>query len=141
MSRRDAGRAFVIDAGVTLRLAADPFEIAHDIELYAPTYLRSETLSRLHEAAQRGELDPATARARLDWITQWFVHQPVRLLGDAVLKGQAWKVADRLGWPSTYAAEYVAMAILRRCPLVTLDEELARKVMGLIEVATLDDLR
>jgi predicted nucleic acid-binding protein len=134
-------RRFVIDAVVTLRLAADPFEIAADIELFAPTYLRSETLSLLHEAAHRGELDPATARARLDWITHWLVHGPVRLLGDAVLKQQAWKVADRLGWPSTYAAEYVAMAILRRCPLVTLDEALARRVTGIVELASLDDLR
>jgi predicted nucleic acid-binding protein len=134
-------RRFVIDASATLRLAADPFEIAAGIELFAPTYLRSETLSLLHEAAHRGELDQAVARARLDWITQWFAHGPVRLLGDAVLKQQAWKVADRLGWPSTYPAEYVAMAILRRCPLITLDEALAREVNGTIEVASLDDLR
>ena len=132
---------FVIDASVALRLAADPFEIRADVELYAPTYLRSETLSLLHEAAHAGELEPATARDRLDWMTSWFVHQPVRLLGDAVLKAQAWKVADRLGWPSTYAAEYVAMAILRRCPLVTLDEALRRQVTGVIEISSIDDLR
>jgi len=132
---------FVIDASATLRLAADPFEIAGGIELYAPTFLRSETLSSLHEAAQRGELDPATARDRLDWITQWFVRQPVRLLGDAVLKANAWKVADRLGWPSTYAAEYVAMAILRRCPLITLDEAIVQQVRGMVEIAALDELR
>jgi indolepyruvate ferredoxin oxidoreductase alpha subunit len=133
--------AFVIDASVAMRLAADPFEIAADVELYAPTYLCSETLSLLHEAAHAGELAPATARDRLDWMTNWFVHQPVRLLGDAVLKAQAWKVADRLGWPSTYAAEYVAMAILRRCPLITLDKALARQVTGLVEIASIDDLR
>lgn len=132
---------FVIDASATLAIAADPFEIDADIELYAPTLLRSETLSMLHEAVDRGDLDAATARGRLDWITDWFVHRPVRLLGDAVLKSQAWKVADRLGWPSTYAAEYVAMAILRRCPLVTLDAELRKHVSVVIDLATLDDLR
>lgn len=134
-------KRFVIDASATLAIAAEPFEIDGDIELYAPTFLRSETLSLLHEAVHRGSLDAAGGRERLDWITNWFVHRPVRLLGDAVLKTQAWMVADRLDWPSTYAAEYVAMAILRRCPLVTLDPVLREQVTGVIELATLDDLR
>jgi hypothetical protein len=33
------------------------------------------------------------------------------------------------------------MAILRRCPLITIDAALARQVSGIIDVATLDDLR
>ena len=131
---------FVVDGSVALALAAELRELRAGLELYAPTYLRSETLSALHEAAHRGELDAATARARLDWITAWIVHQPVRLLGDAVLKSQAWKVADRLGWASTYAAEYVAMAQLRKCPLVTVDEGLRRQLAGVVELATLEDL-
>ena len=134
-------KRLVIHSSATLAIAADPFDTDGELELYAPTFLRSETLSLLHEAVHRGELDASVARERLDWITQWFAHGPVRLLGDAVLKSQAWKVADRLGWASTYAAEYVAMAILRRCPLVTLDERLREQVTGVIELATLDDLR
>jgi hypothetical protein len=134
-------KRFVIDAGATLAIAADPFDMDADMELYAPTLLRSETLSLLHEASSSGEIDASTARARLDWITQWFVHHPVRLLGDAVLKAQAWKIADQLGWSSTFSAEYVAMAVLRRCPLVTLDPELRQQVTGVIELATLADLR
>ena len=132
---------FVIDASVALHLAAEPRDVPKSLELYAPTLLRSETLSLLHEATHRGELDPDIARGRLDWLTHWFVHQPVRLLGDAVLKAQAWKVADRLGWSSTYVAEYVAMAQLRRCPLVTLDERLRGQLAGVVELATLDELR
>lgn len=89
----------------------------------------------------RGQLEAATACERLDWITRWFVHRPVRLLGDAVLKAQAWKVADQMGWSSTYTAEYVATAILRRCPLVTLDMDLRQRVTGTIALETPDDLR
>jgi hypothetical protein len=40
--------------------------MASGLELQAPTFLRSETLSILHEAVHRGELDAATARAQLD---------------------------------------------------------------------------
>jgi indolepyruvate ferredoxin oxidoreductase alpha subunit len=131
---------FVIDASVALHLAAEPVELRAGLELYAPTYIRSETLSELHEAVHRGDLDAATARARLDWITDFIAHGPIQILGDAVLKSQAWKVADQLGWPSTYTAEYVAMARLRRCPLVTLDDELRRQAVGVVDLATLDDL-
>ncbi len=70
---------FVVDGSLALHLAAQPRELRAGLELYAPTYLRSETLSALHEAAHRGELDAATAKAQLDWITAWIVHQPVRL--------------------------------------------------------------
>ena len=34
---------------------------------------------------------------------------------------EAWRVADELGWAKTYDAEYVALARLLDCRLVTLD--------------------
>jgi hypothetical protein len=33
----------------------------------------------------------------------------IRLLGDPVLQSVAWKIADQLGWPDTFDAEYVAL--------------------------------
>jgi hypothetical protein len=30
---------------------------------------------------------------------------PIRLLGDAVLRRRAWKIAEELGWAETYDAE------------------------------------
>jgi predicted nucleic acid-binding protein len=38
----------------------------------------------------------------------------------------AWQVADELAWAKTYDAEYVGLARLLRCRLVTLDARLRR---------------
>ena len=65
---------------------------------------------------------------------------PIRLLGDAVLRRRAWEVADRLGWASTYDAEYVALTQLQADAFITLDAELARSVEGIVATATLDAL-
>jgi predicted nucleic acid-binding protein len=64
----------------------------------------------------------------------------VRFLGDKVLQAQAWKVADQLGWETTYDAEYVALTQLQADAFVTSDQELARTVAGLVETATTDAL-
>ena len=65
---------------------------------------------------------------------------PIRLLGDAVLRRNAWQIADRLGWAETYDAEYVALTRLQADALVTLDAELARRVEGIVPTATIDAL-
>jgi len=128
---------FVVDCGVVLRLAAEEIDVPAEHELLAPTLLRSQTLSALHEAVQRGELPPDVARERLARIGQ----MPIRLLGDAVLRRNAWEVADQLGWASTYDAEYVALTRLQADALITLDADLARRVEGLVPTATIDALR
>jgi indolepyruvate ferredoxin oxidoreductase alpha subunit len=65
---------------------------------------------------------------------------PIRLLGDAVLRRRAWEVADKLGWASTFNAEYVALTQLQADVFVTLDAELARSVEGIIATASIDAL-
>jgi indolepyruvate ferredoxin oxidoreductase alpha subunit len=52
-----------------------------------------------------------------------------------VLRRQAWKVADQLGWASTYDAEYIALTQLQADAFVTLDAELARGVEGIVATA------
>ena len=37
---------------------------------------------------------------------------------------EAWRIADRLGWAKTYDAEYLALARLLRCRLLTTDAKL-----------------
>ena len=128
---------FVVDASAVLYLASEQVEVSPDHELLAPTLLRSQTLSALHEAVQRGELPADVARERLARIGQI----KIRLLGDAVLRRRAWEVADKLGWDSTYDAEYVALTQLQADAFVTLDAELARQVEGLVETASIDELR
>ncbi len=128
---------FVVDAGAVLHLAAEGADVPDEHELLAPTLLRSQTLSALHEAVQRGELPADVARERLTRVGR----MPIRLLGDAVLRRKAWEVADRLGWDSTYDAEYVALTLLQADAFVTLDKKLARSVKGIVEVASIDALR
>jgi predicted nucleic acid-binding protein len=65
---------------------------------------------------------------------------PIRLLGDAVLRRRAWDLADRLGWASTYAAEYLALTQLQADAFVTMDAKLARSVRAIVTVASIDEL-
>ncbi len=128
---------FVVDCGVVLQLASEDYEVPPEHELLAPTLLRSQALSALHEAVQRGEMPADVARERLTRVNR----MPIRLLGDAVLRRKAWDVADRLGWASTYDAEYVALTLLQADAFVTLDAELARTAADVVATASIDALR
>src|ERR671935_2046823 len=128
---------FVVDAGAVLHLASAGIEVPDEHELLAPTLLRSHTLSALHEAVQRGEIQADVAREHLARIGR----MPIRLLGDAVLRRRAWKLADELGWAETYDAEYIALTQLQADAFVTLDAELARRVDGIVPTATIEALR
>ncbi|HEY6068756.1 MAG TPA: type II toxin-antitoxin system VapC family toxin [Gaiellaceae bacterium] len=128
---------FVVDAGAVLALVSAGTEVSEEHKLLAPTLLRSQTLSMLHEQVQRDEIPADVAREHLTRIRGL----PVRLLGDAVLRRRAWELADRLGWAQTYDAEYVALAQLQKCTLLTLDKKLARSVGGIVPTATLAALR
>jgi predicted nucleic acid-binding protein len=127
---------FVVDAGAVLHMASAETEISGEHELLAPTLLRSQTLSALHEAVQRGEIPADVARDRLARIAR----MPIRLLGDAVLRRRAWEVADQLGWASTYDAEYIALTQLQADAFVTLDADLARSVEGIVATASINAL-
>jgi predicted nucleic acid-binding protein len=128
---------FVVDCGVVLHLAGEGIEVPAEHELLAPTLLRSQTLSALHEAVHAGEMAAEVALDRLARIRA----MPIRLLGDAVLRRRAWELADRLGWAETYDAEYLALTQLQGDAFVTLDTELARRVEGVVPTATIETLR
>jgi predicted nucleic acid-binding protein len=127
---------FVVDLSAVLHLAAEEIEVPAAHKLLAPTLLRSQTLSALHEAVHRGEMPADVARQRLAAIGS----MPIRLLGDAVLRRRAWEIADQLGWASTFAAEYVALTQLQADALITLDAELAYSVHGIVLTASIDEL-
>jgi predicted nucleic acid-binding protein len=128
---------FVVDAGAVLHLASEDVDVPNKHKLLAPTLLRSQTLSALHEAVQGGKLQADVARERLTRIGR----MPIRLLGDAVLRRRAWELADELGWASTYDAEYVALTQLQADAFITLDAKLARSVEGIVRTASIDVLR
>ena len=128
---------FVVDCGAVLHLAGAGIEIAPGHQLFAPTLLRSQTLSALHRAVHAGELPPDVALDRLARIRT----MPIRLLGDAVLRRRAWDLAEQLGWAETYDAEYVALTQLQADALVTLDADLARRVDGIVPTAPVEALQ
>jgi predicted nucleic acid-binding protein len=128
---------FVVDCGVVLDLASREVKVQAEHELLAPTLLRSQTLSALHEAVHRGEISAEVALDRLDRIRAI----PIRLLGDAVLRRKAWSIAEQLDWAETYNAEYVALTQLQADAFVTLDAELARQVEGVVPTATIRALQ
>ena len=127
---------FVVDVSAVLHLVEHGIVVAGEHELLAPTLIRSQALSTVHEAVRRGDLSAQVGRDRLDRVGRL----KIRLLGDAVLRRTAWKVADELGWDSTYDAEYVALTQLQADALVTLDAELARQVEAIVATASVEDL-
>jgi predicted nucleic acid-binding protein len=127
---------FVIDTGTTLYLAKASIAVPPERELYAPTLWRSQTLSAVYEAVQRGDLTPEAAREQLGYINGL----KIRLLGDALLRRRAWEVAEELGMSTTYEAEYVALAQLQKCTLVSTDKRLLKRVADLVPAATVDAL-
>ena len=114
----------VIDAStaVDLCLAPDGFAALHEEALIAPPLILSETLSALHEMRWRGGLPEEMATLGLERRHE----MPVRIIEPDELHEEAWRIADDFGWAKTYDAEYVALAKLNECRLVTVDARLRR---------------
>ena len=127
---------FVIDCETLLGIAAGEVDVAAAHRLVAPTLVRSQALAALYEAARRGEISAAEGIERVTRINSL----KVRFLGDKVLQRTAWRVADQLGWETTYDAEFVALTQLQAGVFVTSDRDLARSVSALVETATIDAL-
>jgi len=128
---------FVVDSSAVLHLVRKGIDVPDEHELLAPTLLRSQVLSTLHEAVHRDEVAAEVARDHLARINR----MSIRLLGDAVLRRRAWDLADRLGWASTYDAEYLALTQLQADAFVTLDADLARRAEEVVQIASIDALR
>ncbi|MDQ1556512.1 MAG: hypothetical protein QOI02_1514 [Actinomycetota bacterium] len=127
---------YAIDAPAAIRLVREGVALADQHTLVAPNLLRSQVLSQLYRAVRGGELSKEDARAILDGITT----MRIRLLGDRVSRAAAWRIAEELGWDDTTNAEYVAVAQLQADAFVTLDEQLAREVEGIVVTAPFEAL-
>ena len=114
----------VVDASVALTACGSPggFDLFAHESLVAPTLLWSECRSALHEALWRRQVSAELAHRTLAALEQ----APIRASNEPGLGRAAWEMAERMGWAKTYDAEYVALAQLLNCRLVTLDDRLRR---------------
>ncbi len=114
----------VLDASVVVPSCwtDEGFQSLASEELVAPPLMWSEVRSSLHEGVWRGDLGTAEARAAHRRLEQ----APVRPIADSRFGEEAWRIADELGWAKTYDAEYVALAQILGCRLLTLDLRLRR---------------
>jgi predicted nucleic acid-binding protein len=127
---------YVIGPDVAMHLAGGEAVIGEEHRLVAPTLLRSQLLSLLYQAVNRGEMTKKDAQRQLDYVRRL----QIRLLGDRALQGLAWKVAEQLGWSDTLDAEYVALTQLQADAFITLDRQLADAVKNLVTVASVEAL-
>jgi predicted nucleic acid-binding protein len=127
---------YVIGPDVALRLAHYEAVIPDKHQVLAPTLLRSQLLTLFYQAVRSGEMTKKDAERQLNYVRGL----RIRLLGDRVLQDVAWKVADQLGWPDTFAAEYVALTKLQADAFITLDAELADVVKSLVTIAPIEAL-
>lgn len=125
-----------IDALTAVRLARERRVVPDHHQLVAPNLLRSEALSRIYREYRLGEISRDESRELLDGITT----MRVRLLGDRVSRGTAFKIAEQLGFDDTPRAEYIAVAKLQADALVTLDTSLATLAESLVPIASFEDL-
>lgn len=113
----------VIDANVAIAACARP-DGFHELpdELAGPPLLWSEARSTLHLQAAKDEISVGRAAHLHERLNT----APIKRLDPPDLGEETWRIADDLGWGRTYDAEYVALAKLLNCRLVTLDMPLRR---------------
>lgn len=114
----------VLDASVTVAWCLGAGELAELAPDYrcAPALMWSEARSVLHEHAWRGELSAEQA----DRARRRLSDADVKLRTHSGLADESWRIADDLGWAKTYDAEYLALASLLGCRLVTVDARLRK---------------
>jgi predicted nucleic acid-binding protein len=128
----------VVDANVIVQgcLEADGFAPLDRFDLVGPRLLPSEALSSLHELSWRGEI----SRELADLAVARLQSAPYQVADPEDLSSAAWQIAESLGWAKTYDAEYVALARILECPLVTIDGRLARGAAHLATIIGPGDL-
>ena len=114
----------VVDASVAVAALATPVGFARfrGIELIAPPLMWIEAGSVLHATMWRGELQREQAEPMIERLHS----APIKRTEPKELPAASWALADEMGWAKTYDANYVALARLLGCRVVTLDARLRR---------------
>ncbi len=124
---------YVIDAPTLVHLVDHKLRIDPRVQLVAPSSIRSEALQLLLRDVTDGRRTDTAALETHVRITEL----KMRLLGDRVSRGTAWRIARERGWDTLRDAEYLAITRLQADALVTVDPDLAAKADGVVPVVPL----
>jgi predicted nucleic acid-binding protein len=127
----------VIDASAATAACAraDGFKDLGE-DLVAPPLMWSEVRANLHLQAFKGTI----SYDRADVLHDRLSAASVRCESPENLGRSAWALATEMGWGRTYDAEYVALAQILGCKLLTVDGRLRRGAHRLDLVVTPDEL-
>jgi predicted nucleic acid-binding protein len=114
----------VVDASFAVRACGveKGFSVLGRAKLKAPALMWSEARSVIRETVWRGEVELEDGQLTYRRLATG----PVERTEHPDLHEETWRVAEEMGWARTYDAEYVALARLLGCRLVTLDRRLRR---------------
>jgi predicted nucleic acid-binding protein len=122
---------YVIDAPTLLQLIDSDLRVDPSHQLVAPNSIRSEALQLLLRDVRRGTRTEKSAREVHERVTEL----KMRLLGDRMSRGTAWRIALQHDWDTLRDAEYLAVTRLQADALVTVDPDLAAKAADIVPVA------
>jgi predicted nucleic acid-binding protein len=129
--------ASVVVEVVLERLGLQALATLGDEQLTAPWLLWSEVPAALSAMVFRSEISSELGEAAIGRLDDINV-EPRHPLG---LVDRAWRIAKENGWAKTYDAEYLALAELLGCRLVTIDGPLWRRSRHLGFVVTPSELQ
>jgi predicted nucleic acid-binding protein len=122
---------YVIDAATLVHLVDRDLRPDPAHQLVAPNAIRSEALQLLLDDVVAGSRAEKGALEVHERITEL----KMRLLGDRVSRGNAWKIARQHDGMSIREAEYLAVTRLQAHALVSIDASLTAKAEGVVPVA------
>lgn len=132
----EAMTRFGIDGPTLLHLVDEQLSVHADHQLVAPHAIRTDALQLLLDDVRRGARTERAARTAHERLTEL----RMRLLGDRVSRGTAWRLARELDLESLRPAEYLAVTRLQADALVTLDPGLAALADGVVPLAPVEAL-
>lgn len=132
----------VVDANIIVevtleRLGVEALNALGDEQLVAPWLLWSEVPAALSAMTFRAEISHELGQAALERLDSINVEprHPENLIGEA------WRTTTNLGWAKTYDAEYLALAKILECRMVTLDGPMWRRTKHLGFVVIPEELK